>query len=208
MLVNSNRDRIAERREATRREILDVAWQLARERGLSQLTLRDIAHRVGMRAPSLYSHFESKNAIYDAMFAGAWTECLAVMTAAAGSPADSPRAAMRQLARAFFDFSASDLSRYQLMNQRTIFGFEPSAESYAPAVATLEVLHAALAAQNVTRQADIDLCVAVISGLIDAQLANDPGGDRWSHLLERAIDMLADNLGIPARGTRSTRRSP
>jgi AcrR family transcriptional regulator len=199
MLVTPKRDRIAERREATRREILDVAWQLARERGLSQLTLRDIAQRVGMRAPSLYSHFESKNAIYDAMFATAWTECLAVMTAAAGSPATSPRAAMRQVARAFFDFSASDLSRYQLMNQRTIFGFEPSAESYAPAVATLEVLRAALAAQNVTRQADVDLCVAVIGGLIDAQLANDPGGDRWSRLLDRAIDMLADNLGIPAR---------
>jgi hypothetical protein len=120
------------------------------------------------------------------------------MTTAAGSPAASPRAAMRQLARAFFDFSASDLSRYQLMNQRTIFGFEPSAESYAPAVATLEVLHAALAAQGVTRQADIDLCVAVVGGLIDAQLANDPEGDRWSRLLDRAIDMLADNLGIPA----------
>jgi len=199
MLVNSNRDRIAERREGTRREILDAAWQLARERGLSQLTLRDIAHLIGMRAPSLYSHFESKNAIYDAMFAAAWTECLAVMTAAAASPADSPRAAMRQLARAFFDFCASDLSRYQLMNQRTIFGFEPSAESYAPAVATLEVLRAALAAQDVTRQADMDLCVAVVSGLIDAQLANDPGGDRWSRLLDRAIDMLADNLGIPAQ---------
>jgi len=198
MLVNTNRDRIAERREATRREILGVAWELARERGLSQLTLRDIAHRVGMRAPSLYSHLESKNAIYDAMFAAAWTECLAVMTTAAGSPAASPRAAMRQLARAFFDFSASDLSRYQLMNQRTIFGFEPSAESYAPAVATLEVLRAALAAQGVTRQADIDLCVAVVGGLVDAQLANDPDGDRWSRLLDRAIDMLADNLGIPA----------
>jgi AcrR family transcriptional regulator len=176
-----------------------VAWQLARERGLSQLTLRDIAQRVGMRAPSLYSHFESKDAIYDAMFATAWTECLAVMTAAAGRPHASPRAAMRELARAFFDFSTSDLSRHQLMNQRTIFGFEPSAESYAPAVATLEVLRAALAAQNVTRQADVDLCVAVIGGLIDAQLANDPGGDRWSRLLDRAIDMLADNLGVPAR---------
>jgi AcrR family transcriptional regulator len=198
MLVNTNRDRIAERREATRREILDVAWQLARERGLSQLTLRDIAHRVGMRAPSLYSHFESKNAIYDAMFAVAWSECLAVMTTTAASPPASPRAAIGHIARVFFDFSASDLPRYQLMNQRTIFGFEPSAESYAPAVATLEVFRAALAAQNVTRQADIDLCVAVIGGLIDAQLANDPGGDRWSRLLDRAIDMLADNLGIPA----------
>ena len=56
-----------------------------------------------------------------------------------------------------------------------------------------------------TRQADLDLCVAVVGGLIDAQLANDPGGDRWSGLLDRAIDMLADNLGIPAR---TLRRSP
>ena len=197
MLAEPIRDRITERRAATRREILDVAWQLAREQGLSQLTLRDVAHRVGMRAPSLYSHFESKNAIYDAMFADAWTECLAVMTTAAGSSPVSSRAAMRHIARAFVDFSASDLPRYQLMNQRTIPGFEPSAGSYAPAVATLEVLRAVLAAHNVTRQADIDLYVAVVGGLIDAQLANDPGGNRWIRLLDRAVDMLADNLGIP-----------
>jgi len=79
------------------------------------------------------------------MFADAWNECLAVMrTAASGLPRSS-RAAMKLIARTFFDFSASDLSRYQLMNQRTIVGFEPSAESYAPAVATLEVLRACLA---------------------------------------------------------------
>jgi AcrR family transcriptional regulator len=196
MLVSPNRDRIAERRSATRREILDVAWQVARERGLAQLTLRDLAQRVGMRAPSLYTHFESKNAIYDAMFADSWNECLTVMAAAASSLPASPRAAMKTMARAFFDFSVRDLPRYQLMNQRTVVGFEPSAESYAPAVATLEFLRTALAALDVTSQADIDLLVAIIGGLIDAQLANDPGGDRWSQLLDRAIDMFADNLGI------------
>lgn len=196
MLVKPTRDRVAERRLSTRREILDAAWQLARERGLAQLTLRDVAGRIGMRAPSLYSHFESKNAIYDAMFADAWNECLAVMRTAASSLPRSSRGAMKLIARTFFDFSASDLSRYQLMNQRTIVGFEPSAESYASAVATLEVLRACLAARHVTRQPDIDLYVALVGGLIDAQLANDPGGERWSGLLDRAIDMLADNLGI------------
>jgi AcrR family transcriptional regulator len=196
MLVKPTRDRVAERRLSTRREILDAAWQLARERGLAQLTLRDVAGRIGMRAPSLYSHFESKNAIYDAMFADAWNECLAVMQTAASSLPRSSRGAMKLIARTFFDFSASDLSRYQLMNQRTIVGFEPSAESYASAVATLEVLRACLATHQVTRQPDIDLYVALVGGLIDAQLANDPGGERWSSLLDRAIDMLADNLGI------------
>jgi len=81
------RDRQAERREATRLEILDAAWAIAREHGLSQVTLRDVAAGVGMRAPSLYTHFESKHAIYDAMFAQAWTECEQAMAAAERQPA-------------------------------------------------------------------------------------------------------------------------
>jgi hypothetical protein len=36
----------------------------------------------------------------------------------------------------------------------------------------------------------------MVGGLIDAQLANDPGGDRWGRLLDRAIDMYVDDLGI------------
>ena len=70
-------------RQETRREILDAAWAIARERGLTEITLREVASRVGMRAPSLYSHFDSKLAIYDAMFFDAWTECHQAMRAVA-----------------------------------------------------------------------------------------------------------------------------
>src|SRR3984957_17644308 len=72
VIVAPNRDRKAERREATRREILAAAWEAAHENSLAGLTLRDIATRVGMQQPSLYSHFASKNAIYDGMFEQAW----------------------------------------------------------------------------------------------------------------------------------------
>ena len=65
------RDRRAERRDATRTEILGAAWEIVRAEGLGALTLRDVAQRVGMRAPSLYGYFDSKHAIYDAMFADA-----------------------------------------------------------------------------------------------------------------------------------------
>jgi AcrR family transcriptional regulator len=195
MLGTPIKDRVAERRSATRREILDAAWEMAREEGLSQVTLRDLAGRVGMQAPSLYSHFESKNAIYDAMFAQAWTDCLEVMSAAAKTSPRGRRAALRLYARTFFDFAVSDLARYQLMNQRTIVGFEPSAESYAIAVEVLGLLRDSLAPHGVTRQEDLDLCVALVGGLIDAQLANDPGGDRWGRLLNRTLDMFDHNLG-------------
>jgi AcrR family transcriptional regulator len=198
MLGNPTRDRAAERRAATRQEIIDAAWDVAREQGLAQLTLRDIAARVGMKAPSLYSHVDSKNAIYDAMFAQSWTRCREVMVAAEARCPPDAGGALRLIARAFFDFSVSDLARFQLMNQRTIPGFEPSPEAYEPAVLTLGVLRDLLAKHAITAQEDIDLYVALVGGLADAQLANDPGGDRWSRLLDRAIDMYLHDLGTRA----------
>src|SRR5437870_12147699 len=68
MVVEPMRDRLAERHEATKAEILDAAWELVRAQGLAALSLRDLARKVGMQAPSLYSYFDSKHAIYDAMF--------------------------------------------------------------------------------------------------------------------------------------------
>jgi AcrR family transcriptional regulator len=196
VLGTPNRDRLTERREATRREILDAAWVVAREEGLAQLTLREVADRVGMRAPSLYSHFASKNAIYDAMFGQAWTELLESSLAGDTPRPRTPRSALRRYARMFFDFAVMDLARHQLMNQRTIAGFVPSEEAYAPAVAVLALFRDRVAAFGVTRDQDIDLFTAIVGGLVDAQLANDPGGDRYGRLLERAVDMYADNLGL------------
>jgi hypothetical protein len=33
--------------------------------------------------------------------------------------------------------------------------------------------------------------------MINPQLANDPGGTRWSMLLDRTIDIWADGVGLP-----------
>ncbi|GAA2364149.1 TetR/AcrR family transcriptional regulator [Dactylosporangium salmoneum] len=196
MLGEPKRDRKSERRTATRREIIDAAWQVARDKGLAQVTLRDVADLVGMRAPSLYTHFASKNAIYDAMFGDAWTQFLEYSkTAEANEPRPS-RAAMRFYARVFFDFAVDFPARHQLMNQRTLPDFTPSPEAYAPSVAVMQDFIARMARHGVREQADIDLFVAIVSGLADAQIANDPGGTRWSALLDRAIDMYATNVGI------------
>ena len=148
-----------------------------------------------MRAPSLYSHFPSKNAIYDAMFADAWTQYLA-LDAAIDRDLNA-REYLRASAKSFFEFAVADLARHQLMNQRTIPGFEPSPDAYAPAVQALEQFRADLLRFGVTKDEDIDLCTSLIGGLIDQQLANDPGGNRWGRLVDRAVDMLADNLGLP-----------
>jgi AcrR family transcriptional regulator len=196
-------DRQTKRREATRVEILDAAWAIAKEKGLAGLTLRDVATQVGMQAPSLYSYFASKNAIYDAMFGQAWCDYLQVITDLEPSLPKPPRARLKAVAHTFFDFAVADPIRYQLMNERPVPGFTPSAEAYAPAVQVIELARRDLPGLGMKTNADFDLFTAIVGGLINAQQANEPGGDRWAKLLDDAVDMFADHLALPGSRRRS-----
>jgi AcrR family transcriptional regulator len=197
MSVTSNRDRRTERAEATRREILDAAWALVREEGLASLTMRDLGARVGMKAQSLYGYFPSKHAIYDAMFGAANREMVRRWKAAAAAGPDDPVAILRRRTRAFLQFCVEDPVRHQLLYQRTIPGFEPSPESYAPGVEGLEDLHARLRACGVDDPRAFDTWTAMLSGLAAQQNANEPGGDRWLRLADESIDMFLEHF---ARG--------
>ncbi len=184
------------RREAARADILAVAWELARENGLAGLSLRDLARRIGMAAPSLYSYFESKHALYDAMFADGWQSLLSRGAPEAG---EDLRSALRNSQRMFVDWALEDPVRYQLLNQRTIPGFEPSPESYALAQEAYRVGFAPVEAHVELTQQDRDLVTAVVAGLLNQQIANDPGGTRWVRLLDDAVDLLAHRLGARTR---------
>jgi hypothetical protein len=46
---------------------------------------------------------------------------------------------------------------------------------------------------GVTDPGDIDCLVAMTAGLIEAQLSNEPGGDRWLRHLNRMTDVLVDD---------------
>src|SRR5579859_7107759 len=158
MSVEPIRDRQAERRESTRAEILGAAWELARTQGLAGLSLRDVARKIGMRPPSLYWYFDSKNAIYDAMFADGNRQLLARL-AGQDWPAD-PRTLLRLAARVFVEFAAEDVERYQLLFQRTVPDFEPSPASYALAVQAFDEMRARFAAAGLSDPAQFDLWTA------------------------------------------------
>lgn len=188
-------DRRSARREATRAEIVDAAWDVVREKGLAGLNLRDLGTRVGMKAQSLYSYFDSKDAIYDAMFRQGLEEQLAWMAPAYERFAgDDPVGAAVVGAHRFFAFCTADPVRYQLLFQRTIPGFVPSEETYAVAVRALGQLAGVLADLGIDDPGAVDLWTAVITGLTDQQISNDPGGDRWERLVERAVHMLLAEL--------------
>jgi hypothetical protein len=60
----------------------------------------------------------------------------------------------------FFDFAVANPVRHQLMNQRTIPGFEPSPESYAPAVRVLELGKQVFRDLGLTDLSDFDIATA------------------------------------------------
>jgi AcrR family transcriptional regulator len=187
-------DRRRARHEATKERILAAAWALAAEQGLAGISLRDLAARVELRQPSLYSYFESKDALYDAMFAQGYEQLLAeVESLELTGDADEQ---VRQMARAFTELAVEDVARAQLLFQRTLPGFEPSPESYALAARFLDEARRRLAAIGLTRPEDLDLYTAVLGGLVNQQMANDPGGTRWIDLVDEAMDMY---LGYTTR---------
>lgn len=198
------RNRVSERRESTKAEILDAAWRIAQEEGLAAVSLGEIARAVGMRPPSLYNYFDSKNAIYDAMFAqGAEAFVRA-------EPRDELNGDLRHdlsvMVHTFVRFCTDDPARYQLMFQRTIPGFEPSPESFAISEASLGRVVAHLEQCGVTDPRAIDLFTALGTGLADQQISNDPGGDRWIRLIDDAVEMFTDHL--TRSGGRTARRAP
>jgi AcrR family transcriptional regulator len=182
-------DRRAVRREAKWAKILEQAWDLARRDGLAAISLRDLADRVDLRQPSLYAYFDSKLDLYDAMFADGNRQLLEFVAKHTSTNGD-PSQALTEFVRVLVEFASEDVVRHQLLFQRTLPGFEPSAASYALALEFYELAGGRLAAVGATDQGDIDLFSALVNGLAHQQVANDPGGDRWSLLAERAVTMF------------------
>lgn len=180
------------RRASARAAVLAAAWELVREEGLASLSLRELARRAGITTPTVYAYFESKNAIFDAMFAEAAQSFGELM---AGVPtSDDPRQDLVTEFEAFVRFCVSDVPRYQLLFQRFVPGFTPSPESYELAVSALEVARELLARNGVHDPQHLDIWTAVTVGLVDQQISNDPGGDRWTRLVDDVTQMFLDRF--------------
>ena len=189
MLKNSARvDWREARRQSARATVLAAAWEMVRADGLAALSLRDLARHAGITTPTVYAYFDSKNDIFDAMF-GEAAESFAVSKAELVDKGD-PYENLAADARSFIEFCVSDVARYQLLFQHSVPGFTPSPESYAPAVRALELTREQLARYGVRDPRHVDVWTALLTGLVDQQISNDPGGDRWTRLVDDVVHMF------------------
>lgn len=184
--------RIEARRSQAIEQILDAAWTLAAEHGIAGFSMAQLAARVGMRAPSLYSYFSSKAAIYDALFAAGNAE-LRRRTDALTRVEDA-RAGLIAIADVLVAFAAEDPARYSLLFARPIPGWEPSPEAYTFATALYEDGRRWMHALGLAEQWHYDLWTGMVSGLMAQQVANDPGGDRWARLVPHAVEAFLGHV--------------
>lgn len=144
---------------------------------------------MGIRAPSLYSYFASKNAMYDAMFKAAAEEFYSAMKAV---PAyRNPRQRLRGVARAYVDFCAADRVRHRLLFQPSLPGFSPSPEARQPAMDCYDHMRAAMADVGITSARHLDLWTALLAGLASHQLNRPPGDSGGRRLVAEAVEMFA-----------------
>jgi AcrR family transcriptional regulator len=184
--------RLQERHAVKRAAILREAWRLAHRDGLAAISLRDLADAVGLRQPSLYVYFDSKLALYDAMFADGYRQLLEhVGNRRYG---DDPRRALSRLVADCVQFSSDDVVRHQLLFQRTIPGFEPSAASMELAREFYAFGKGLAEAAGAHTQAEMDVFTALVSGLAHQQVANDPGGRRWVRRADQVVEMFLSGI--------------
>src|SRR5262245_35429298 len=163
--------KVAERREARTAEIVEAVWKLAAVDGIGGFSLHGLARELGIRQPSLYEYFESKLALYDAMFADGNRKLLARVDAL--ELPDDPRDAVKAFMHAFVDFALEDIPRMALLFTRPIPGFDPTPEAYEPAVEIMDRNIALLRAAGMRAPTDVDCFVAMVGGLIAAQVSNE-----------------------------------
>ena len=183
---------VASRRSQRRGQILAAAWDIAAESGLAAVSLHEVARRVGIRQPSLYGYVSSKLDLYDAMFAQANEQLLARLDSS--PPSGTAREQLLHVSRVVLDFAVENPSRQQLIFQRTIPGFEPSAVSYALAKRLVDRSVSLLSALGAGSPAHAEVYTSLVAGLGGQQIANDPGGDRFTRHLEAVLGMFLDHF--------------
>ncbi|MFI8456674.1 TetR/AcrR family transcriptional regulator [Kitasatospora sp. NPDC085464] len=101
-----------------REEIITAAVALLDENGDERaITLRSVARRVGIAAPSIYPHFPDQPAILLAVVQREFAELERHLRAAAQDTEGDPRQRLRALCDAYLDYARTNPGRY-----RTMFG--------------------------------------------------------------------------------------
>jgi len=209
-------DRRHVRRRETIEEVVAHALEIMAEEGVAGLSLGEIARRMGIRPPSLYVYFSSKNALYDEIFRRGWDALIAHMTAynVQPQPGDDLATILAEESSRHARWSMDHRAFAQLMFWRPVPGFEPSPAAYQPAMRYYALIldrfrglqELGLIRPDADAAAAMAQWTVIISGVVSQQLANAPDETfdhgRFTGQLPGLAAMFAAHYATPRGGSR------
>lgn len=162
--------------------MLAHAVDVMAEQGVAGLSLSEVARRMGMRTPSLYGYFASKNAVYDAVFARGWTDLAEQMSRVTATLGDGLHRLLLESGTVYLRWHVEHPVHAQLMSWRPVPGYAPSEEAYAAALAVYETgqLHFRSMAEHKLFRPGVEpddalrAWTCLLAGVMTQQLANAP----------------------------------
>lgn len=204
-------ERRQQKHEQVTNDILLIAREMMQADGVAALSFNGIARRLGMAPPSLYTYFDSKHAIYDALFRLGYEAFDRRMTRDRVR-GQGLRPFLRSAMTSYMAFALENPDLFQLMFQRPVPGFVPSDESLEISFGILQKgrdeTRAELQRHNIETPAPInettDLIISMMHGLTELQLANSPespvGEGRFGSLIDHAVQLFLDAWQITPEG--------
>ena len=199
-----------ERRRRNRDEmitaILDASRDVMREEGAAALNLNEVARRVGVRTPSLYTYFSSKAQLYDALFL-LGIELFAERIRNALSEPLPLWERIKVSFETYMNFAHESPELYRLVFERPVPGFTPSQRSMEASWSLLAwgnaQIEEACRAEGITPPIRFnqvtDLILALQHGLTSLHVANEPdlppGAGRFGALIPAAVELLKSAWG-------------
>lgn len=199
--------------------ILAAARAQMREEGVAALNLNEVARRVGVTTPALYKYFPSKMAVYDALFRLGTRLYIEEFNALNLGDAASAGAAIGGALEHQLSFAARNPELYELVLQRPVPGFVPSAEGLVEA-AEVERIAITFVSRLIERgliappgppERAFFMMASVAAGLAGNAIANEPdapvGEGLFYSLIPDAV-RLFEAAWAPAKTRRSRPPAP
>jgi AcrR family transcriptional regulator len=204
-MINDMSPRTVEQNEqvkaATRKRIVDAALSLFAEHGYEGTSVRMIADEAGMSSGLLYSYFDGKQALLQAIFEESMADVRSSFTRAEAVP---PSERLEQLIRGSFEILRGNLTFWRLsygvrMQPAVLAGLGRDLQQWT--VAIVRTLEGYLRDAGVSRpNVEAAVLFAVIDG-VSQHYVLDP--DRYP--LDDVIELVVARYSKPRRAVASSR---
>ena len=121
--------------------LISAAIELVEERGFEQLSLREVAKRVGVSPGAPFRHFKTKAALVTAMAEQAMVRFrAAVDQAVASAQSDDPILGLEAIGRGYVSWALNNPTHFRIISSRSLVDFSNSPQLQADNDAVRELM--------------------------------------------------------------------